>query len=119
MVGSGVPTAGLVYKLVEVDGRAVAKRSENKASRGGTKLAYRRHRASGTAVEEIVALTSTGFDPGPQDRRLTVPLMQAGDATSLPTLDESRAHHRECVRQLPWEALKLSQGDPGLTVTSL
>ena len=28
VIGSGVPTAGLVYKLVEVDGRPVAKRSE-------------------------------------------------------------------------------------------
>jgi len=29
VVGSGAPTAGLVYKLVEVDGRPVVKRSEN------------------------------------------------------------------------------------------
>src|SRR3954469_1060518 len=54
VTGSGAPTAGLVYKLVEVDGRPVAKRSEHKASHGGRKAALRAHRPSGTAVEEIV-----------------------------------------------------------------
>ena len=37
VTGSGAPTAGMVYKLVEVDGRPVEKRSENKASHGGAK----------------------------------------------------------------------------------
>ncbi len=32
VTGSGAPTAGLVYKLVEVEGRPVVKRSENKAT---------------------------------------------------------------------------------------
>jgi nicotinate phosphoribosyltransferase len=35
VVGSGAPAAGMVYKLVEVDGRPVAKRSSHKESRGG------------------------------------------------------------------------------------
>src|SRR6201999_3878087 len=54
VTGSGVPTAGLIYKLVEVEGRPVAKRSPAKASRGGAKSALRRHKPSGTAVEEVV-----------------------------------------------------------------
>src|SRR5262249_10619226 len=54
VVGSGAPTAGMVYKLVEVDGHPVAKRSEHKGSRGGRKVAIRRHRATGTATEEWV-----------------------------------------------------------------
>ena len=41
VTGSGAPTAGLVYKLVEVDGRPVAKRSEHKATDGGRKRALR------------------------------------------------------------------------------
>ncbi len=38
VTGSGAPTAGLVYKLVEVDGRPVVKRSEHKATIGGRKI---------------------------------------------------------------------------------
>ena len=40
----------MVYKLVEVDGRAVAKRSEDKASYGGRKVAFRTHKPTGTVV---------------------------------------------------------------------
>ena len=54
VTGSGAPTAGLVYKLVEVDGRPVVKRSENKATVGGRKTAVRRHKPTGTATEEII-----------------------------------------------------------------
>ena len=45
VTGSGAPTAGFVYKLVEVEGRSVAKRSEDKSTQGGRKTALRRHRA--------------------------------------------------------------------------
>ncbi|MDQ2708100.1 MAG: nicotinate phosphoribosyltransferase, partial [Actinomycetota bacterium] len=54
VTGSGAPTAGMVYKLVEVDGRPVAKRSSAKESRGGRKMALRRHKPTGTALEEVV-----------------------------------------------------------------
>ena len=54
VTGSGAPTAGMVYKLVEVDGRPVAKRSAAKESRGGQKSAVRRYKPTGTAIEEIV-----------------------------------------------------------------
>lgn len=117
VVGSGVPTAGLVYKLVEVDGRPVAKRSENKASQGGRKLAYRRHRASGTATEEIVVLASADFVPDEHDRLLTIPLISAGARVGSASLADAREHHRQAVRALPWEAVKLSEGEPGLPLT--
>jgi nicotinate phosphoribosyltransferase len=117
VVGSGVPTAGLVYKLVEVDGRPVAKRSLDKASTGGRKLGYRRHRASGTATEELV--TTAGFEPGQRDRLLSIPLMRQGKLVHEPSLAESREHHRSAVTALPWEALKLSRGEPGLPVELL
>ncbi len=77
VTGSGAPTAGMVYKLVEVDGRPVAKRSEHKATHGGRKTALRRHRATGTATEEV--LVSRGRpELGPHDRLLQVPLMRGG-----------------------------------------
>jgi nicotinate phosphoribosyltransferase len=118
VVGSGAPTAGLVYKLVEVDGRPVTKRSENKASAGGAKLGYRRHRASGTATEELVVQQRAGFEPATGDRLLSVPVLREGDQVADPSLADSRAHHRAAMTALPWEALKLSAGDPGLAVSS-
>ena len=117
VVGSGAPTAGLVYKLVEVDGRPVTKRSENKASAGGAKLGYRRHRASGTATEELVVQRRAGFEPATGDRLLSVPVLRDGEVLAHPTLADSREHHRAAMTALPWEALKLSAGDPGLTVS--
>ena len=117
VVGSGAPTAGLVYKLVEVDGRPVTKRSEHKASAGGAKLGYRRHRASGTATEELVVQQRAGFEPESRDRLLSVPVLRQGEQVTHPTLADSREHHRAAMTALPWEALKLSAGDPGLPVT--
>jgi nicotinate phosphoribosyltransferase len=117
VTGSGAPTAGLVYKLVEVQGRPVTKRSENKSSAGGAKLGYRQHRASGTATGELVVQQRTGFRPGQGDRLLSVPVLRAGEQVAQPSLAESRAHHRAAMTALPWEALALSAGEPGLTVS--
>ena len=117
VTGSGAPTAGLVYKLVEVEGRPVTKRSEHKASAGGAKLGYRRHRQSGTATEELVVQQRAGFEPAVGDRLLSVPVLRDGEQVAHPTLQESREHHRAAMRALPWEALKLSAGDPGLAVS--
>jgi nicotinate phosphoribosyltransferase len=117
VVGSGAPTAGLVYKLVEVDGRPVAKRSEHKESVGGRKLAYRSHRPSGTATEEVVTLATASFEPADSDRLLTIPLVRQGETVHAPSLSESRSHHRSAMTALPWEAVKLSKGEPGLRVT--
>ncbi len=118
VVGSGAPTAGLVYKLVEVAGRPVVKRSEHKATVGGRKTAVRRHKPTGTATEEVVV--SRGVpEPHPHDRALQRPLMRGGrPVADLPTLAESREHLRRCLIAIPWEGLKLSAGDPAIPVTS-
>ena len=68
VTGSGAPTAGMVYKLVEVDGRPVAKRSAAKESRGGRKSAVRRFKPTGTAIEEVVHAAATPPAVGPHDR---------------------------------------------------
>ena len=75
VTGSGAPTAGLVYKLVEVEGRPVVKRSENKATVGGRKTAVRRHKPTGTATEEIVV--SQGV-PDHHARRPAAPALVRG-----------------------------------------
>jgi len=114
VTGSGAPTAGFIYKLVEVEGRPVVKRSEDKSTRGGRKTAVRRHRATGTATEEVVR--SQGVPAAqPGDRPLQVPLVRSGSPVDdVPTLDESRDHLRAVMRTLPWEGLKLSRGEPAI-----
>ncbi len=118
VTGSGSPTAGMVYKLVAVDGRPVEKRSADKQSRGGRKSALRRHKASGTATEEIVfPATDAPLQPAPTDRVLPVPIMRAGRTVDLPTLSESREHLRRAMVGLPWEGLTVSAGEPAIPTT--
>jgi nicotinate phosphoribosyltransferase len=114
VVGSGAPTANLVYKLVEVDGRPVAKRSEHKESRGGRKTALRAHKPSGTALEEIV-VAGPAPTPSEGERLLQRRFIREGKLLDgLPTLDESREHLRAATVTLPWDGLKLSRGEPAI-----
>jgi len=123
VTGSGAPAAGMVYKLVEVDGRAVAKRSSLKESRGGRKSALRRHKPTGTATEEVLfrAGDPAGravFDRDKHDLFLQIPLVRGGEpVTGLPTLAESREHLRRALVTLPWEGLALSRGEPAIPTT--
>lgn len=115
VTGSGVPTAQLVYKLVEVDGRPVVKRSEHKATRGGRKTAVRRHKPTGTATEEVVV--SQGVpEPMPYDRPLQRRFVSGGEPLAVPDVDEGRELLRQQLTCIPWEGLKLSEGDPALPV---
>ena len=115
VTGSGAPTAGMVYKLVEVDGRPVAKRSSAKQSRGGRKSSLRRHKPTGTAVEEVVYPAARAVEPGPHDRALAVPLVRGGEPVSgEEKLEQARERVRAALVSVPWEGLKLSRGEPAI-----
>jgi nicotinate phosphoribosyltransferase len=114
VTGSGAPTAGMVYKLVDVDGRPVAKRSEHKESHGGRKTALRAYKPTGTAVEEIVT-ARPDVEAGDGERLMQRPLMRSGEPMAdLPTLARSREHLRAATVTLPWDGLKLSRGEPAI-----
>ena len=129
VTGSGAPTAGLVYKLVEVDGRPVAKRSEDKSTIGSAKVALRSHRASGTAIEEVVmagsgaaleaAVAAMIVEPG--TRRVDVELMRDGVRTEAgnDSLAIVRDRLRDTLLTLPWEGLALSEGEPVLQTRTI
>jgi nicotinate phosphoribosyltransferase len=116
VTGSGAPTAGMVYKLSEVDGLPVAKRSSRKESHGGRKQAIRLAKPSGTVVEEVVH--PYGAPPeetnGYHARPLTTELVRAGEP--VPGFDLGAARDRVAagLLSLPWDGLSLSRGEPAI-----
>lgn len=116
VTGSGAPTAGMVYKLAEVDGLPVEKRSSHKESHGGRKQALRLAKPTGTIVEEVVY--PNGRPPAEPEgltaRPLTVPLVQHGEPVGEPTLDAARERVQAGLTSLPWDGLKLSRGEPAV-----
>jgi nicotinate phosphoribosyltransferase len=117
VTGSGAPTASMVYKLVEVDGMAVQKRSAFKLSRGGRKAASRLARASGIVTEEVVHPFDAPPEAASPSRRLTVPLIRNGEPVAngdAGDLSAARALVAAGLRSLPWEGLKLSHGEPAI-----
>jgi nicotinate phosphoribosyltransferase len=112
--GSGAPTASMVYKLVEVDGLPVEKRSSRKESHGGRKAALRVSRPTGTIIEEVIYPVSAPPELAEPSRALTVPLVRGGQPVAVPDLTAARALVAGGLRSLPWEGLALSQGEPAI-----
>jgi nicotinate phosphoribosyltransferase len=110
VTGSGYPTAGFVYKLVShFDGESwieVAKKSANKASRGGKKQATRQLEG-GKAVKELIGGAGQG-------RELQVDLISNGkslQSDQKQMLLDARLHHKAALAELPAAALRLSRGE--------
>ncbi|MGB2923418.1 MAG: nicotinate phosphoribosyltransferase, partial [Mycobacterium sp.] len=110
------PTANMVYKLVEVDGIPVEKRSSHKESHGGRKCAARVAKGSGTVVEEVVYPADEPPPPSPglAWRQLTAPLVRGGEPVTDLDLEAARERVGEGLHSLPWDGLKLSKGDPAI-----
>ncbi|HET6817320.1 MAG TPA: nicotinate phosphoribosyltransferase [Mycobacteriales bacterium] len=117
VTGSGVPTAGFVYKLVSretAEGwQPVQKKSTGKGSTGGRKWAARRHDRAGRAVEEHIYVGGHG-QIRDDERPLLVPVVRDGESVHATSLAEARQHCRRSVGALPAVAMKLSPGDPAL-----
>jgi nicotinate phosphoribosyltransferase len=117
VTGSGAPTANMVYKLVEVDGIPVQKRSSHKQSHGGRKEALRLARPTGTITEEVVHPAGRPPDTAEQFRVLTTPLVRAGRVVvdmDRGALAAARKLVESGLRSLPWEGLNLSHGEPAI-----
>jgi nicotinate phosphoribosyltransferase len=116
VTGSGAPTASMVYKLVEVDGVPVEKRSTLKESHGGRKEALRLAKRSGTIVEEVV---HPAGNPPPStsdldERTVTTALVRDGRPVGDLGLDAARERVRRALVSLPWDGLSLSKGEPAV-----
>ncbi|ORA63471.1 nicotinate phosphoribosyltransferase [Mycobacteroides franklinii] len=115
VTGSGIPTAGMVYKLVEIDGIPVAKRSSHKESHGGHKCALRIAKPTGTITEEVVYRAATGQPMVTEPHRtLTSALVRAGTPVATDSLEDARERVRTGLLSLPWEGLGLSHGDAAI-----
>jgi nicotinate phosphoribosyltransferase len=113
VTGSGAPTASMVYKLVEVDGMPVEKRSSHKESHGGRKQALRMRKPTGTILEEVVY--PHGRPPRDESGRdLTVELVRGGEPVGDLGIDAARRRVKEGLHSLPWDGLKLSRGEPAV-----
>jgi nicotinate phosphoribosyltransferase len=117
VTGSGVPTAGFVYKLVarSVDGelRAVGKTAPGKHSVGGRKWASRRL-VNGVAASEQVYIGALPPEARDDERPLLESYVLDGKVDATPALAEARQRFRESFAELPEDARKLSAGDPAL-----
>ncbi|HTY34628.1 MAG TPA: nicotinate phosphoribosyltransferase [Mycobacterium sp.] len=119
VTGSGAPTASMVYKLVEVDGMPVQKRSSHKESRGGRKEALRLARPTGTITEEVVYPAGRPPQTPEPCRALTRPLVRGGEVVLRPHLSAARELVASGLRSLPWEGLNLSHGEPAIPTTQI
>lgn len=116
VTGSGAPTAGLVYKLVQHaadDGHMVdvAKKSKDKISVGGRKWALRRRDARGVAEAEIIGIGTPPTDDG-DDREMLVQLVRDGEVIVPTDAHTARATHERARAELPAKARRMSRGEP-------
>ena len=95
-VSADAPFLDLVYKLVEVDGRAVLKLSAGKATLPGRKQVWR-IRKDGLSVHDVLGLADSGGDGEP----LLQEVMREGRATWSEPLDEIRERARRERESLP------------------
>lgn len=119
VTGSGAPTANMIYKLVEVDGIPVQKRSTHKESQGGRKEALRLSRPTGTITEEVVYAAGHPPETPEPCRQLTVPLARDGHPVADVDLGVARDLVAAGLRSLPWEGLMLSHGEPAIPTTQI
>jgi nicotinate phosphoribosyltransferase len=121
VTGSGVPTAGFVYKLVahrdeSASWVSVSKRSTNKTNIGGRKQAIRKLE-NGVAVKELLAAGHEVSVAAP-DRELLTPLVVNGEIleqfTGVPAVAAARETCRKAMSELPLQAHRLQRGEPAL-----
>ncbi len=115
--GSGQPTAGFVYKMVERDGQPVRKLSPGKAGRAGRHSVARRIGPDGIAVADVV-VPGRRVAGAADERPLLAPLVVGGQPVADAGLAQARAWHARSLAELPAEARALSYGDPALPVLS-
>lgn len=128
VTGSGIPTAALVYKLVQrvnEDGSVhdVAKRSSSKSTLGGRKFAGRARGEDGYATGELVVIADSAEQAQAEFKRrnaraLLVDLVTDGQANASfvgkEALQEAQERHIHSRNELPYQGWRLSAGEAAI-----
>ena len=111
VTGSSAPSAGFVYKLVEIEDcpnsqgkmRPVEKSSRGKGSTGGKKHAKRLLSNDSTALEEILTIGQDAFEvlPLQNERYLQAPLCIGGEFMCDWDLENARNHFKSAIEEIP------------------
>lgn len=131
VTGSGAPTCAMVYKLTERAGDdgtmvPVAKKSTNKATVPGRKLAFRSYEYALADCEHVIAggreeLDAFTPEEGWQD--LLVDFVDHGRIDDRwrghDAIIDARTHHEEALKALPITAQSLMRGDPVIPTQTL
>lgn len=124
VTGSGAPTCGMVYKLAEradTDGtmRPVAKKSKDKATVPGRKLAFREYTYNLAECEHVVAGSEDalhGFTAPDNWRNLLVDYVNHGNIDPQyrghDAIMAAHDYHARTMEQLPIAAQSLMKGEP-------
>ncbi|PLS26845.1 nicotinate phosphoribosyltransferase [Bifidobacterium anseris] len=124
VTGSGAPTCAMVYKLTERSGDdgtmvPVAKKSTDKATVPGRKLAFRSYEYSLADCEHVIAGRKDeldAFTPGEGWQDLLVDFVDHGQIDDRwrghDAIIDARTHHEEALKALPITAQSLMRGDP-------
>lgn len=132
VTGSGVPTCGMVYKIVSRENddgvmEPVEKRSAAKASVGGRKSAARAYDPAGKASAELIVTgpdqAVAAWTPGDGSRALIHDFVTDGvidrSWTGAEAVLRASEHHRMSRAELPRAARRMSSGDPALPTQAL
>lgn len=128
VTGSGIPTAALVYKLVQrvnEDGSVhdVAKRSSSKSTLGGRKFAGRARGDDGYATGELVVIADSAEQAQAEFERrnaraLLVDLVTNGQSNTSfvgkEALQEAQERHIHSRNELPYQGWRLSAGEAAI-----
>ena len=124
VTGSGAPTCAMVYKLTERENSAgvmqpVAKKSKDKASVPGRKLAYRSYEYGLAETEHVISGSETQlaeYRPAEGWKDLLVDYVDHGDIDSRyqghAAIADAHKYRAKALRELPITAQSLMKGEP-------
>ena len=132
VTGSGAPTCAMVYKLTEREGAdgimtPVAKKSKNKATVPGRKLAYRSYEYHLAEAEHVISGSEeklAAFSPEADWKDLLVDFADHGDIDSKwqghDAIMAAHEYRAKALAELPITAQSLMRGEPVLdTITTV
>lgn len=105
------PSLGGVYKLVEIEGRPVAKFSKNKVTYPGPHQVYRDVDGQGKFSGDTLGVDKEGAFEFVEKKQLLIPVMREGERLYHETLGDITSRAREQMNMLPDEAKSIYDSD--------